>query len=174
MTSLYDTGTGFHIDIEELGRKLQVGDGIHWAGDPDLDLHVGIVCAKRAGIDKAGIYRRAGDVVARRYEVWRHCEDGADRMIGHWRLEERDQIIMDVARMRGALEGRAQLAEDEIDTNNAAIEQAKADEYLETAYPLLEHALELDHDRTEGKNVFRQVGGFRDDESVTAGKTDAP
>lgn len=141
-------------DAADLDRKLREGDGIQWSGDPDLDLRQGVVEEVRSG-------RPTGKIVARRWEVWRHCEDGVDRLIGHWRMEEFDRILFDLARMRAESPGHVDVV-DSIEAQNEAndkrIWQKGHDAYSE----MMEHMLKLHHDRNNPRNVFRGIPGLRD------------
>lgn len=122
-----------------------------WTGDPRLELRIGILKEKATGR------------TARRYEVWRHCEDGSDQRIGTWRMDEYGQILHDLAVMRAGAEGREVSVLDRIDTHNAKIEKANADKYKDAAGVILDHGARLLHDTTQPKQTFRQVGGLRDE-----------
>lgn len=99
--------------------------------------------------------------MARRYEVWRHCEDGQERRIAHWRMEERDRIIWDLARMRAEAPGHEDI-NDVLDRGNAAVEQANADAFRDSYGEMLDHAMRLAHDTTQPGHTFRGMPGFRD------------
>ncbi len=153
--------TGYaHAGMEELDRKLKQGDGLTWGGDPDLDLHMGVITDKR------------GNVVARRYEVWRFCEDGQERMLAHWRLEEFDRILLDIVMMKAGAEGKVASAEVRIDTANAKLEKEQSDKFVEKNFDTLDHALRLAHDTTRAKNTFRGIPGQRDKKKVTDAQPD--
>lgn len=144
---------GWVRDTAELVKTLHDGDGIQWSGDPDLFLSQGVITNQR------------GDILARRWEVWRACEDGMERMIGHWRMEEYDRIIFDLARMRAETPGHVDTG-DRIDAHNAGIESANSQKFRDSAGELIEHAAKLKHDTTEGRSVFRGMPGFRKDDSA--------
>lgn len=146
-------------DAPELDRKLREGDGIHWSGDPDLDLRQGVVEEMRSG-------RPTGKIVARRWEVWRHCEDGVDRMIGHWRMEEFDRILYDLATMRAGAEGRTTGAVDRIDKANDANEKRVWEKGRDAYGEMLEHLAKLWHDRNNPKTVFRGMPGSNPDKQL--------
>jgi len=57
-------------------------------------------------------------IIGRRYEVWRHCEDEKNRMIGHWRMEESTPIYSDMVVMAAGAAGRITGVEDRIDAHN--------------------------------------------------------
>jgi hypothetical protein len=138
-------------DAADLDRKLRDGDGIHWSGDADLFLGQGVVEEVRWG-------RKTGKVVARRWEVWRRCEDGEERLLGHWRMEEFDRILFDLARMR------AESPEHEdvlalIDKDNAKTEDRIWAPARDALGEMKEHGAKLLHDRQNPKNVFRQMPG---------------
>ena len=156
--SLYlpNDATGYmHAGAVELDRKLKEGDGLIWAGDPDLDLHMGVVTE-----------RATGQIKARCYEVWRYCEDGQERMIGRWRLEEFDRILLDVSIMKAGATGRITDAQTRIDAANAATEKDQQDKFVDKLGETLDHALRLEHDREEGLNRFYMNDIKRDDDAV--------
>jgi hypothetical protein len=82
--------------------------------DPDLEVRIGVIADE------------GGREVDRRFEVWRHCEDGQDRRIGSWRSDEVSSIVADVAVMRAGATGRTGSAVDRIEAHNARTEAAKA------------------------------------------------
>lgn len=145
-------------DAPDLDRKLREGDGIHWSGDPSLDLRQGVVEEMRSG-------RPTGKIVARRWEVWRHCEDGVDRMIGHWRMEEFDQILYDLARMRADAPGHVDVV-DSIEAGNQANEKRIWASWRDSQGEMLEHMAKLWHDRNNPKNVFRGMPGRNPDKQA--------
>lgn len=102
-------------------------------------------------------------VKGRRYEVHRHCEDGQVRMIGHWRLEEFDMIWPDMQKMAAGAAGRIAGVEDRIDSHNDGMERDNSRATQEAMGEMMDHAVRLVHDRTQPKNVFRQMPGLRDD-----------
>lgn len=176
--SLYmpDGETGFmHSEAPELDRKLREGDGIHWTGDPRLELRMGIIKANRYAVNPlTGRYVRPGAIIARRYEVWRHCEDGTDQIVGHWRLEDFDRILLDLAPLRMDSPGHVD-ALDAIDKHNEAIEKENSRKFKESAMEALSHMLDVHVEREHGKTRFRQMPGLRDASSTPesgAGESD--
>ena len=144
-----------HHDAWELDKKLREGDGAMWPGDSHLTLELAVVKAK----DEYG-NRHTG----RRYEVWRACEDGQDRLIGHWLLEEKDMILHDVAKM--SLQAPAH--QDTLESMRAANKQAEGRSkqlYWDAMGGMLDHAarLALDLSSHEPKTTFRGIPGSRDD-----------
>lgn len=162
--------TGYmHADAPELDRKLREGDGIVWTGDPRLFLSMGIVVAnRRTWVDELGRYVQPGEVIARRYEVWRHGEDGRDYLIGTWRLEEFDRILMDLAPMRLDSPGHVDAIE-EIDRHNEALERENSRKFKEAMIEGVEHQVKLWHDLHNPKNVFRGIPGLRDTNDSASG-----
>ena len=148
-----DSQMGYvHADAAKVDRQLREGDGLMWTGDPRLELRMGVVQAnRRAYVPALGRYVSRGEIVARRYEVWRHCEDGIDRRIGSWRIEEFDRILMDLAPMRLDAPGRTDTLE-RIDAGNAAIEKENTDKFRDAAGEMLDHKLRLIQTHTEGVN----------------------
>lgn len=163
-----DENTGFiHSHAVDIDRQLREGDGIHWSGDQRLELRMGILEAPRTmWFEKFGRIVRKGEILARRYEIWRHGEDGEDHLIRTYRLEEVDRIIFDLAPMR--LDSPAHVdAITEIDKHNNAIERANAQETKERMLEGLEHQIRLWHDTNLPRNRFRGMPGMRDSKEET-------
>ncbi len=150
-----------HGEAEELDRKLRQGDGVLWGGDSRLYLAVGVLEDRSVQPPRIG----------RRYEVRREMEDGSDQLIGHWRLEEFDRILFDLAPMKAAVDRPGSVPDviERIDADNAKLEAEISTEIRDNLGGAMEHAAKLLHDTTEPGNVFRQVGGLRD-EPVTSNK----
>jgi hypothetical protein len=159
----FEPGTGIvHAGADELHWKLKHGDGIHWAGDERLELGMETQEAQKGGwIEELGRYVRKGQILARRYAVYRHNEDGTFNRIGHWRLEEYDRILFDIAGLRAESPNHEQTS-DLIDKANDAAEQAVTDAYVGVGADMLEHRLRIWNDTTQGKNRFRGMPGMRD------------
>jgi hypothetical protein len=161
--SLYKTSAeigGFvHSDASALADKLVLGDGLGWPGDPRLELRMGIRCAKRTMFDP-NVRRtvQKGEVVARRYEVWRVNEDGSETPVGHWLLEEFDRILFDLTRMRSESPGHVDIGEAATATNDA-LEAAAGKAFAETTAEVKEYATKLIHDRNNPANTFRGIPG---------------
>lgn len=146
-------------DAEALDVKLRQGDGLGWPGDPRLSLVQGVVeAAKRTQHPITGKWLRKGDVVARRWEVWRECEDGVERQIGHWRMEEFDRILLDLSGMRLDSPGHVD-ALDAIDKSNDAHEDAIMRDFRENYGEMTERGTKLFRELRDGKDTFYQVGG---------------
>lgn len=142
----------------EIDKQLRTGDGIQWSGDPTLYLAQGVVEETRGG-------RPTGKIVARRYEVWRHCEDGVERIIGHWRMEEIDRIIYDLARMRAEAPGHEDII-DTIEKHEVENEKRVWEPYRQSMGALMEHMAKLHHDRNNPKQVFRGMPGSNPDKQL--------
>lgn len=154
-------GIGYmHAGAEELERKLRYGDGILWQGDPRLDLAVGVLLApRRMQHPKTGRWLNRGDVVFKRYEVWRHTEDGSEELLGHWLIEEFDRILFDIVQMRAGFEGKIPTAIERIDVKNAAIDKQKSDNFRNAYGAFAEHYFQLWHDRNNPRKTFRGLPG---------------
>lgn len=148
-------GAFLHSGAVELDRKLREGDGTGWTGDRHLFLAIGVAEETRSG-------RKTGRI-ARRYEVHREYDDGRTELIGHWRMEEFDRILYDLAIMRAGAEGRTEGVLDRIDKSNAEIEAEQSRAFRDSYGEMLDHAARLTHDLQEGRSTFRQVGGLRDE-----------
>lgn len=155
---LIPMGEGFtHSEAFETDRQLREGDGMGWPGDPMLSLHIGIRTAKKSGFDKnIGRWVRAGDEVARRYEVWRHCEDGVDRIIGAWKMEDHGQIIFDLAMLRMDAPNH-ELTIDKLEASDARREKENSDKFAEAAGPALDHLASIKRE-LDGRNFFGYEG----------------
>jgi hypothetical protein len=140
-------------DWEDLDRKLRTGDGLMWPGDPLLWLGVGVITAPK----HAGRITRQKPL-ARRLEVWRDCEDGETRLIGTWHPSDCFRVLHDLCRMRAEAPGHESIL-DSIDNHNAKLEKAAEDAAVDKMCEGLEHALKLQHDRTEPSTVFRGIQG---------------
>jgi hypothetical protein len=145
-------------DAPDLDRKLREGDGVGWGGDPLLELRQGVVEEMRSG-------RLTGKIVARRWEVWRHMENGKEEMIGHWRMEEFDRILFDLAGMRVEAPNHVDVI-DKIDAaNDANMERIWAPGRAKLA-DMMEHMAKLNHDRNNPRNVFRGMPGRNPDKQM--------
>lgn len=156
-----DIQTGFvHAEAAEVDRKLREGDGILWAGDPRLFLSMGTLVADRSCYSER-LKRRVikGEVVARRYEVHRFCEDGNTELIGTWKVEDFGRILMDLAPLRLDAPGRKDTLT-QIDEHNAKIEKERSGQFKEAMMEVLDHQVRLHVDRTEPTTRFRGLPGI--------------
>lgn len=157
MTPSQDFGW-LRADAADLDKKLRTGDGLAWAGDPSLDLRQGIIEETRSG-------RLTGNIVARRWEVWRACEDGIDRLVGHWRMEEFDRIIFDLVRMRAEAPGHVDVI-DSIDAGNKKAEDKIWSKGHDALGTMMDHMARLHADTTGPKQVFRGIPGQNPDKQL--------
>lgn len=147
-------------EAAEVDRKLREGDGLGFPGDPRLSLGVGVLTApKRMYAPEVKRVVNRGEVVARRYEVWRYCEDGEDRIIGSWPLENLQMILPELSKARLDSPGHED-ATTRIDQANKELEDKASRQIKDSAGEMMEHALKLDHDRNNPRNVFRGIGGM--------------
>lgn len=104
---LYTTPRGVMISIRDdmlnICQRVQEGDAtIGWAGDPNMFVSFNNVVQK--------------------YEIWRRCEDGLDRMVKSWDPDKFDQrVLMD---LRDTDTWRIDVLK-KMDDENARIERAK-------------------------------------------------
>lgn len=147
------------FEAQQLSEWLVKGKPeLGWRGDPRLSLHIGILTAKTHGRShKTGRFHRAGDVVAYRYEVWRHNEDGTDTELFHREAKDWHQIIPKLVGLDPRTPGHVDTAT-EIETNNAKIEKDKTTAYREAHGEMAEHLWKLVADRQNGRSTFYQVG----------------
>lgn len=169
-----DPDTGFvHGEAVEMDRKIKQGDGIMWRGDPTLELRMGVLTAKRGGYSRmAKRYVHRGEIVARRYEVWRHTENGEDLQIGHWRLEEFDRILLDLVQMDPRTPGHVDVTT-RLEQAEKKKEKEVSDQLRDALGPMLEHQMALARDLANPQTTFYQVGGQRDEKKAEAPSTDA-
>jgi hypothetical protein len=134
-----------------------------WRGDPRLELRIGILAANTGGLDpKLGRWVDKGEEVARRYEVWRHCEDGVDRRLGSWLPDQLHEIIPDLVKMDPSSPAHVS-TEDRIDAHNRRKEAELAMQMQDTLGEMMEHGNKLFHDLTQPRNVFRGIPGLNPD-----------
>lgn len=153
-----------HADATKLDHQLKFGDGVLWAGDPNLELRMGVLQSPR--YHYSPMLRRwcqKGEIMARRYEVYRHCEDGTEQRIGTWRLEEFDRILMDIAPMRIDAPNRTDTL-DEIDKHNAKLDDAQTTKLQDNLGEAMQHLAEAKRNEDGPGVTFGQVQGFRDAE----------
>lgn len=157
---------GYVRDTTELQKVLNNGDGISWPGDPNLSIHQGVLKDPK------------GKIVARRWEVWRACEDGKSRIIGHWRMEEYDRIVWDLTRMRLDSPGHVDTVA-AIEKQNDEKEARESAKLRDKMGEMHDHFIRLVVDRSGPKNHFEQVGkalpdtSSEADTSLAQGSTDA-
>lgn len=161
-------GVGFmHGEAHELDRKLREGDGLAWSGDPRLYLSVGVLSAPRLmqhPVSKRWINR--GETIAKRYEVYRHNEDGSETLLAHWKIEEFDRILFDIQQMRAGAEGRIPDVIERIDLANAKTEAKNDQAIRDNLGEAIHHAASLAHDRNNPAHTFRQMPGLNPDKQA--------
>lgn len=163
VTDSTSNGGFVHAEAGELARKLQQGDGILWAGDPRLELGMGTLEAPASmWYPPFGRRVKKGEVLARCYIVMRNNEDGTTTPVGQWRLEDFDRILMDIAPLRLDSPGHVDTLA-AIDAHNDALEKERDATAVGVMMEDNEHRMKLWADTTQGKTMFRQVGGMRDE-----------
>lgn len=151
MSLLVPSGRGSWVDARQVsGTALEVDRAIRegapsvgWPGDPSMEL--------------------TWDAPRKRWVVVRHCEDGVDRGLAWWSPEELEAIPACLAEMRLGSPGHEDIL-DKIDRLNDENEKALERQYLDYAGAAVEHLTKLWHDRTQPRNVFRQIPGRRRDD----------
>jgi len=147
-------------EAQEVDRWLRDGNPtLGWRGDPRLSLAVGVLTASRNGVDpRTKKFHRAGDVLARRYEVVRHCEDGTDQRIMQRPLTKLHEIIPAL----NGIDPRTPAFEPVMDV----VEREDAQKQKDVEYKIgqaigeqREHLWKLVADRQNGLTTFRQMGG---------------
>lgn len=137
---LYTPEGARYPEYEDLDRRLRQPDGMGWPGDPDLWLGIGVLS-------------QGGRQVGHRIEVWRHCEDGLDRMIGSWHPKEQHQVIYDLTRMRPDSPG-FEPATDRLDREDAERARKSDEEWAENMDALLAHAKAIHRERHNPRDKF--------------------
>lgn len=165
MPLTHEHGAGWvRSEDAEIDRQLREGDGLVWKGDPSLWLGYGVLTApKRMQHPVTGRWLNKGDLIAKRYEVWRHTEEGLDVFVNHWKMDEYGRILFDIAGQKAGFEGRAPSAEERIDKNNAAVEKRATDAFRDSYAAMYEHMHSIVQERTQGRLTHRGVGGSNED-----------
>lgn len=132
-----------------------------WRGDPRLSLRIGIVSAQRAGHHR-GRYRRAGEVLGRNYQVFRHNEDGTDTSILSRRLDQWHEIIPALVQLDPRTPGHVPTMQ-RVERANAIEHKQRDDEFREAHGEATEHLWKLVADRQNGPSTFRQIPGRNPD-----------
>ncbi len=130
-----------------------------WRGDPRLSLHFSVLKASRSGFDpKVKGWVRKGDVVARCYEVRRHCEDGVTRLIKQVQVDKLVDIIPSLIAQDPRTPNQRPLFDLVVEENDRH-DAANTRQIQEAKGEATEHFWKLIADREFGKTTFRQVGG---------------
>lgn len=135
----------------ELADRVVNGDGLGWAGDPRLELRIGVI--KYRG--------RTG----RRLEVWRTNEDGSVTPLAHWHPREQYAVCYDLAQMSGAVQrpGSVEDAGTRIDRANEAREDAVRRQDIDRiATDIEREAYRLVRSQGHARTTF-QVDGRREE-----------
>jgi len=138
-------------DEDRIRRELQDGNpSVGWPGDRRLMLVQKVIRLRSPG---------GGHRTGRRWEVWRACEDGQDRFIGSWPLDQSHRIIPDLAKMRAERPGGGadeRLAE--IDRHNQALEADRQRQAEEAWLQMLEHMAWAEARLSGPRTVFGMRG----------------
>lgn len=133
-----------------------------WRGDPRLELRIGVLQAQKNGNDRKGRFRTAGEVLARRYEVWRHNEDGTDTNILSRKLTDFADIIPALVQIDPRTPGHVGTIE-RIEKENKLRDKHAADAVQEAHGEATEHLWKLVADRENGRTTFRGMPGSNPD-----------
>lgn len=130
-----------------------------WKGDPRLSLRVGVLTAAKNGYDpRSGKWYRKGELLARRYEVWRHLETGEDERIIDRPLHLLHEIIPALVKIDPRTPG-FENSVDRVIRENDAVHAQRASDIREAHGEMVEHLWALAHDRSGPKNTFRGMPG---------------
>jgi hypothetical protein len=135
-----------------------------WRGDPRLELRLGILTAAKHG-RRNGRYFRKGDVVAYRYEVWRHNEDGTDAEILHRAAKDWHEIIPALVQ----LDPRTPGFKDTMTTltaHNDKVDAERGQAIRDAHGEMTEHLWKLYADRNFGRTTFRGMPGRNPDKQA--------
>lgn len=154
-------------DVSE-GTAIQLADWLEggkpelgWKGDPRLELRIGVLTAAKDGTKK-GRYYRKGEVMAHRFEVYRHTEEGKDTIILSRSAKDWHEIIPELVKMDPRTPGHESMI-DLVDRANRAIEKTQDDMMHDVYGEAFDYTARLAADREWGPSTFRQVGGLRDE-----------
>lgn len=142
-------------EAEVLADKLVQGDGIiGWKGDPRLSLFCGVLAAPKTGYSKrAGRYVREGEVLARRWEVWRHNEDGTDARLISRPLEKLHEIIPELCVMDPRNPGHTGTM-DRIEQHNDKIDAEREYDIGQAVGEMTEHLWNVARTKISGEHFF--------------------
>lgn len=132
-----------------------------WKGDPRLYLQVGVLTAAKTG-QRNGKWYKEGEMMARRYEVWRHNEDGTDLRILSRDLTHLHEILPALVKIDPRTPGH-EATMDRIERENAVIDKHREQAIGEAVGEMTEHLWNVVSERENGKQTHFQVGGSRDD-----------
>lgn len=155
----------FPWEAQEVDRWLREGKPtIGWRGDPRLELRMGYSVAADNGVYH-GKYKRRGDVVGVRWEVWRACEDGKDRRILAAPAEGLTDIIPRLIGVDPRTPGHEDVM-DRVEREDAQVQKEKANAIREAHGEHMDHLWRLVHDRQNGPNTFRGMPGSNPDRQM--------
>jgi len=145
-------------EAEVLADKLTMGDGIiGWKGDPRLSLFCGIIAAPKTGYsNRAGRYVREGEVLARRWEVWRHNEDGTDTRLISRPLHLLHEIIPELCEMDPRNPGHTGVM-DRIEKHNEKVDAEKEYAIGQVVGEMTEHLWNVARTKLTGVEHFHAV-----------------
>lgn len=144
-----------------LADDLVLGNAGHgFKGDPRLSLVVGVLTAAKTGRDaRNGRWYKKGELLARRYEVRRHLEDGTDETIISRPLHLLHEILPALVQMDPRNPGFKSTF-DRVNEHNDARDKQAATDVREAHGEMVEHLWALAHDRSGPKTTFRQMPGL--------------
>lgn len=131
-----------------LNGKPELG----WKGDPRLELHIGILRARHQQTRNGKTYRK-GDVMAYRFEVKRHTEEGKLADIISRPVDQWTEIIPELVKIdprTPGFENSALLAQ----KANEAIEKKQSEMFADSYGAAAEHQANINHERYWGKTFF--------------------
>lgn len=139
-----------------------------WRGDPRLELRLGVLTAAKHGYNTRSGRRkfyRKGDVVAYRYEVHRHNEDGTDTEVLHRAAADWHEIIPELVKLDPRTPGHVDTI-DQVMRDNAAAERDNTRKFQDSYGEMTDHLWRLISDRQNGRNTTRQVPGRNPDKQL--------
>lgn len=135
-----------------------------WRGDPRMSLHIGVVAAAANG-QHNGKFVCRGQVIGRNLQVWRHCEDGKDRLIISKGLDAVHEIIPSLCKMDPRSPGFED-THDAVVANNAKVDADRAYDVQQAIGEMTEHLWHLTADSQNGRTTFRGMPGSNPDKQA--------
>jgi hypothetical protein len=166
MAQAIETGA-MPYEAQQMDVWLRDGNPtLGWRGDPRLYLSMGYMTATRNGVDpKTKRYAHIGDILAMRWEVWRHNEDGTDLRLFSRQAEALTDIIPTLIGIDPRTPGHEPTM-DKVEREDAIVQKERATAIGEAHGEAAEHLWKLVADKTNGPSTFRGMPGRNPDKQL--------